>query len=150
MINFNLEGKTEKINDLNPNVVIKKILKEINDYEGLTKIHYLSYIIVDNDEIHKINKEYRHIDRPTDVITFASIDDEVKGIIPEELGDIFISYEKVYSQASEYGHSPLREFAFLVIHGALHSLGYDHQTKEQEEIMFALQNKILDKIKIGR
>lgn len=150
MINFNLEGKTEKINDLNPSVVIKKILKEINDYEGLTKIHYLSYIIVDNDEIHKINKEYRHIDRPTDVITFASIDDEVKGIIPEELGDIFISYEKVYSQASEYGHSPLREFAFLVIHGALHSLGYDHQTKEQEEIMFALQNKILDKIKIGR
>lgn len=150
MIKFNLEGKIEKIDSLKPNDVIEKILNKVSDHENLTKIHYLSYIIVDNDEIHKINKQYRQIDRPTDVITFACIDDEAKGIVPEELGDIFISYEKVYSQASEYGHSPLREFAFLVIHGALHSLGYDHQTKEQEAIMFALQNKILDEIKIGR
>lgn len=150
MIDFNLEGKVDKIIDLYPQSVIKNILDLVCKYENITSFHTLSYIIVDNDEIHEINKKYRNIDRPTDVITFASIDDVPRGVVPEELGDIFISYEKVYSQAFDYGHSPLREFAFLVIHGALHSLGYDHQTKEQEEIMFTLQNKILDEIKIGR
>ncbi len=150
MIEFNLDGKIDKIEEFNPKHLIKEILNEICANQKLNKLHYLSFIIVDNHEIHKINKEYRGIDRPTDVITFASIDDMPKGIIPEELGDIFISYEKVYSQAEDYGHSPLREFSFLVIHGVLHSLGYDHQTKEQEEEMFSIQNEILKKIKIGR
>ena len=113
-------------------------------------MHYVSFIIVNNEEIRSINKGYRNIDAPTDVITFALIDSEEENVIPEELGDIFISYEKVMSQAKEFGHSELREFAFLVTHGMLHILGYDHQTKEDEELMFGIQEEILNKLKIYR
>ena len=66
------------------------------------------------------------------------------------MGDIFISYEKIIEQAKEYEHSILREFAFLVTHGMYHLLGYDHMNQEDEKIMFAKQEKILDILKIGR
>ncbi len=150
MIKFNLEGKISELGVSAPQELIRKILHEVSTCLDIKGNHIISYIIVDNEEIHKINLKYRGIDRPTDVITFASIDDEKPGIIPEELGDIFISYEKVASQALDYGHNKLREFAFLVIHGALHSLGYDHQTKEDEKVMFELQDEILNKLDIRR
>lgn len=150
MIKFNLSGEIEKLEVMNAKQVIKDVLYEVTTLLQVKGNHILSYIIVDNAKIHQINLEYRGIDRPTDVITFASIDDERNGIIPEELGDIFISYEKVQSQALEYGHSNLREFAFLVTHGALHSLGYDHQTADEEKEMFGLQEEILNRLKIGR
>lgn len=70
--------------------------------------------------------------------------------LPEEMGDIFISYEKIIEQAKEYEHSILREFAFLVTHGMYHLLGYDHMNQEDEKIMFGKQEKILDILKIGR
>ena len=103
-------------------------------------------ILIDNKEIKEINSKYRNIDRETDVITFALEDyeDKEKGMEFRVLGDIYISVDKVYEQALEYGHSVKRELCFLFVHGLLHLLGYDHMTKEDEEIMFPLQEKILE------
>lgn len=128
--------------------IVKKIVKTICKVEKIKGKHVVSIIIVDNQKIHEINKQYRNIDRPTDVISFAAIDGEET--LPEEMGDIFISYEKIIEQAKEYEHSILREFAFLVTHGMYHLLGYDHMNQEDEKIMFAKQEKILDILKIGR
>lgn len=128
--------------------IVKKIVKTICKVEKVKGKHVVSIIIVDNQKIHEINRQYRNIDRPTDVISFAAIDGEET--LPEEMGDIFISYEKIIEQAKEYEHSILREFAFLVTHGMYHLLGYDHMNQEDEKIMFAKQEKILDILKIGR
>ena len=109
----------------------------------------VSVSFIDNEKIHKINKEYRKIDRPTDVISFAFLDNEDRekeyaSGMPVILGDIYISLDKADEQAKEYGHSMKRELCFLFVHGLLHLLGYDHMTKEDEEIMFPLQDKILE------
>lgn len=102
-------------------------------------------IIVNNDKIHSLNKDYRNIDRPTDVITFA-LEDDKQVDIPSirVLGDIYISYDKVISQALEYNHSKKRELCFLAVHGLLHLLGYDHMNKEDEQKMFKLQKELLE------
>ena len=105
-------------------------------------------IIIGNDEIHTLNNEYRGIDKPTDVISFALEDN--KASFKQEvrvLGDIYISYDKVIEQAKEYCHSELRELCFLSVHGLLHLLGYDHMNKEDEKKMFALQKKIVGDLK---
>lgn len=112
----------------------------------------ISAILVDDEKIHEINRNYRHIDRSTDVISFALEDSEqfyVEGQ-PRELGDIFISVDHAQAQAKEYGHSLRREMCFLFCHGVLHLLGYDHMTKEEEEEMFGLQKVILNKLHITR
>ena len=109
----------------------------------------VSVTFVDNKYIHKINKKYRGIDRPTDVISFAFIDgqgnyDKIlssSGVVV--LGDIYISIDKAKEQAEEYGHSLHRELSFLFVHGLLHLLGYDHMKEEDEKIMFRLQDEIL-------
>ncbi len=132
----------------NAHKLVKKLAKKIAKEEKLKGKYFLSIILVNSDEIHKMNKEYRNIDSPTDVISFAAIDGETE--LPEEMGDIFICYEKIKEQADNYGHSEYREFAFLVTHGIYHLLGYDHMTKEDEVVMFAKQEKILDLLKIGR
>lgn len=121
------------------------------DTLGLTFSPIVSISIVDNKYIHKINKKYRGIDRPTDVISFAFLDGEInkEQIFHSDnevcLGDIYISLDKAKEQAEEYKHSLERELSFLFIHGLLHLLGYDHMTKEDEEVMFALQEEILNK-----
>ena len=110
----------------------------------------ISVSIIDNEEIHKINKEYRNVDRPTDVISFAFLDNDEeekkklkkKAIV--DLGEIYISLPKAKEQAIEYGHSLERELDFLFLHGLLHLLGYDHMKKEDEIIMFNLQDEILN------
>lgn len=106
--------------------------------------------IVNNKTIHKINREYRNVDRPTDVISFAFLDDkaekELKGC-PINLGQIIISYEKAEEQAKEYEHSLKREMVFLFVHGMLHLLGYDHMNETDEKVMFGLQDKILGGLK---
>ena len=130
--------------------VIQKILREIYHFENLKGEYVVSFIIVSNDEIQEINKTYRHLDRPTDVISFAGIDSNENHKLDYELGDIYISYDKVLSQAEEYNHSILREFSFLLTHGMLHLLGYDHMNKHDEEIMFNKQDEILENIKILR
>ena len=106
-------------------------------------------IFVTKDAIHEINREYRKIDRPTDVISFALKDSEDSYEVMEggeELGDIFINTEAVVSQAADYGHTLRREVCFLFTHGLLHLLGYDHMTPEEEAVMFQLQDVILDDI----
>lgn len=110
----------------------------------------ISVSLVDNQYIHQINRQYRNIDRPTDVISFAFLDDGNQydkvlfkpGMVA--LGDIYISVDKAIEQANEYGHSIKRELLFLFTHGLLHLLGYDHMNEEDEKEMFSLQDKILE------
>lgn len=112
----------------------------------------VSCVLVDDERIHEINREYRHIDRSTDVISFAMEDNDqfyVEGM-PRTLGDIFISVDHAKKQAEEYGHSLRREMCFLFTHGILHLLGYDHMTDEQEKEMFGLQDQILGALNIER
>ena len=130
---------------------VEKVLEKALEKEKLENT-YFNLIIVDNNYIHELNKKYRNIDRPTDVITFA-LEDENSIIIPNEeriLGDIYISLDKAKTQAEEYGHSLLRELSFLAVHGFYHLLGYDHQTKEEEKIMFQKQEEVLEEYGIRR
>lgn len=103
----------------------------------------LSLVLVDLAEIHSLNTKFRNIDAPTDVISFEDEEEEY-------LGDIFICIDKVIEQAQNYGHSNEREFAFLLTHGVLHLLKYDHQTEEEAKIMFAKQDELLNQTKYKR
>ncbi|ALJ31794.1 rRNA maturation RNase YbeY [Lactobacillus kunkeei] len=114
----------------------------------------MSVTFVNNDEIKEINSKYRGVDRATDVISFAIedgdddfpliMDDEMAAEIPENIGDIFVSIDKVAEQAEFLDHSYERELGFLVVHGFLHLNGYDHMKQEDEDVMFPLQRKIMD------
>lgn len=131
--------------------------------------------IVSNEEIHQLNLEYRQIDRPTDVLSFAleevssefdisdftsfttefmsdeeNSDDMTGEEFARHLGDIIISYPKVQEQADDYGHSFERELAFLAVHGFLHLNGFDHQTKEEEAVMFGIQEEVLSQHGLDR
>lgn len=118
--------------------LIKKIFKKFHDKK------VFSIIFVDKQEIQRINFEYRNIDKVTDVISFALNDnDMLNDMASDELGDIFICLDRAIEQAKDYGHSIEREVGFLSVHGYLHLLGYDHQTKEDEDKMFKRQEEIL-------
>lgn len=124
------------------------LLKKTLSYLKIKCSPIVSISLVDQDLIQHINRDYRHIDKVTDVISFAFLDNEDRAsILANEgevvLGDIYICLDVAKRQALEYGHSLDRELRFLFIHGLLHLLGYDHMTKEDEEIMFPLQEKIL-------
>lgn len=129
--------------------VYRSLIKVTWDYLGLKCQPVISVTMVDNEFIHQINRIYRHIDRPTDVITFAFLDGDknreklLKSKTDVVLGDIYISTEKAKEQAETYGHSIDRELSFLFVHGLLHLLGYDHMTEADEKIMFPLQEEIL-------
>ncbi len=133
-------------------------LKKVHEVliHGLKKLKIdeaiFNVIIVDNNYIHELNKNYRGIDRETDVITFALEDDEslVVGSDERILGDIYISIDKARSQAEEYGHSFMREICFLAVHGFYHLLGYDHMTEEDEKVMFGKQKEVLEEYGITR
>lgn len=128
--------------------IIEQALKTLHIEDDVE----VSCVLVDDERIHEINKEYRHIDRSTDVISFAMEDNDqfyVEGM-PRTLGDIFISVDHAKKQAEEYGHSLRREMCFLFTHGILHLLGYDHMTDEQEKEMFGLQDQILGSLSIER
>lgn len=129
---------------------VRKVIDIAIKNQKLDNLEF-NIIIVNNDYIHELNKNYRNIDRPTDVITFA-LEDYEDGIKLERrmLGDIYISIDKAISQAEEYGHDLRREICFLAVHGFLHLLGYDHMEKEEEEIMFSLQEEILNEANITK
>lgn len=134
------------------NTVLKeeKILKELEIYITLTN----------NDNIQKINAEHRNIDKPTDVLSFPMFEREeipnLKTINNDEetkemmLGDIIVSVEKVREQAEEYGHSFKRELAYLITHGMLHLLGYDHMIDEEKVVMRKREEEILEILDIKR
>ena len=138
----------EEINELD---TVLKVLDSAMKKENLDKCVF-NLIIVDNSYIHELNKNYRGIDRETDVITFA-LEDEDSLVLPTDergLGDIYISIDKARSQAEEYGHSLLRELSFLAVHGFYHLLGYDHMTEEDEKVMFSKQEEVLSSYGISR
>lgn len=122
------------------NDVIKRTLK----HEKVKNATF-SIVFVDEEKIQYLNKNYRNIDRVTDVISFA-FEDNAKVVYNNMrfLGEIYICIPKMIEQSIEYGHSEIRELAFLTVHGLLHLLGYDHMTEEDEKIMFALQEVILN------
>ena len=134
--------KINFFNETNDNIreyqrVIRDVFKTINSKKEF------NVIFVDENEIKRINNEFRHIDKVTDVISFALIDDN-EIVQTNELGDVFICVNKAKSQALEYGHSEKRELSFLTVHGLLHLLGYDHMTKDEEKVMFSMQEEILE------
>ena len=108
-------------------------------------------IMVDDRKIQELNREYRGIDKKTDVITFALEDgDDFRNPEIRVLGDIYISIPVAYEQANIYGHSRIREICFLATHGILHLLGYDHMEEEEEREMFSLQEELLKEYEIYR
>ena len=140
-----------KVNFFNEtNLKVKPYEKMINSiFKNINSNKDFNIIFVTKEEIQRLNREFRKIDKVTDVISFALIDD--KDIIKtDELGDIFICLDKAFEQAKEYQHSENREVCFLAVHGYLHLCGFDHMTKEDEEIMFSKQEEILQKAGITK
>ena len=141
-INSEIEQNIDEYRDIYPRL-LEKALKMLN----VTTNVIMSVTFVDEDMIHEINKTYRNIDRPTDVISFAFLDDKsekIVGDVPLDLGEIYICYDVADKNRLSYNNSLKRELCFLFVHGLLHLLGYDHMTKEDEEVMFPLQEKILE------
>ena len=150
IINFNDFEKEEITN-------IKKVYKTAEKQLNLPKSIEVNLVTVSPIDIKEMNKKFRQVDRVTDVLSFPmldslnDLDDECDAFTREvNIGDIYICREKAISQAEEYGHSLKREICFLALHGLLHLLGYDHIKKEDEVIMFDLQDKILQEAKISR
>lgn len=126
------------------------VIKRTLDHEKASDSIF-SIVFVSEEEIQEINREYRNIDKVTDVISFA-FEDNLNIVYNSfrVLGDIYICIPRMIEQAKEYGHSEKRELSFLVVHGLLHLLGYDHMEKDEEEKMFALQELILNDEDIKR
>lgn len=123
--------------------LIKRVFREFNIKKDF------DLIFTTEEEIQRINKEYRNKDSVTDVISFANIDDEAN-MDDKSLGEIFICVAKAFEQAKEYNHSNEREFLFLAVHGYLHLCGFDHMNEEDEKLMFRKQDEILAKAGILR
>ncbi|MFC0270048.1 rRNA maturation RNase YbeY [Metabacillus herbersteinensis] len=130
--------------------IIEEVLQLAAELESVTQNAEISVTFVSNERIQEVNRDYRGKDQPTDVISFAleemgEGEIEVIGVdMPQVLGDIIISIPRAKEQAEEYGHTFIRELGFLAVHGFLHLLGYDHETKADEEIMFNKQKELLD------
>ena len=139
--------------EANEEEIITKVTKTVLELEGIKHDLDIYITLTNNEEIHKINKEYRDVDRPTDVLSFPMFErDEISKLreeklddVEEILGDIIISIPKVKEQAEEYGHSYERELAYLTTHGMLHLLGYDHMIDEEKTIMREHEEKVLEK-----
>ncbi|WP_188206190.1 rRNA maturation RNase YbeY [Alkalibacillus aidingensis] len=136
--------------------LLKNVLELAAKRESVEPNAEVSLTFITDEEIKEINRDYREKDQVTDVISFAleeHTEDElvVQGEdIPIHYGDIVISIDRAYAQADEYNHSIDRELAFLAVHGLLHLIGYDHQTKEEEQMMFSKQEEILNEYGLKR
>ena len=128
----------------------KKLIRSIFKYEK-SKM-FFNIIFVTSDKIQQINNDYRGINKVTDVITFALMENQAEIFMEAEfeLGDVFICIDRAIEQAKEYGHSIEREMGFLAVHGYLHLTGYDHMTEEDEKIMFAKQEEMLLRANLKR
>ena len=163
---FYVESETDKTLPFEAEEVAGKVIVEALDLENCPYEVSVNVLLTDDQGIHAMNKQYRWIDRPTDVLSFPNVDYEnpsdFTGIEdtaedyfdPESgelcLGDIVISVEKVYAQAEEYGHTPRREYAFLIAHSMLHLLGYDHMEPDEAAVMEQKQEEILNRLGITR
>ncbi|MDF2698546.1 MAG: rRNA maturation RNase YbeY [Haloplasmataceae bacterium] len=133
--------------------LIGKVFEQTFKTQGIDKYYEVSVVFVSKERIQQINKDYRNIDKVTDVISFALLDSDDE-IVEKELittlGDIFICIDKAILQAEDYGHSLEREIGFLACHGLLHLLGFDHNNEEDEIKMFTKQDDILNSINLKR
>ncbi|HLS34892.1 MAG TPA: rRNA maturation RNase YbeY [Bacillota bacterium] len=126
--------------------MIKKMFSFIKHHEAISTELEVTVSFVNDQDIQKLNKQYRAKDEPTDVLSFPIYEREelmLDSDVPILLGDIIISIDRAKEQSKVYKHSELREFTFLAVHGLLHLIGYDHDTEDREQEMFALQNKVL-------
>ena len=165
-MSFFLEEEVEVDFDFDYRQIAEKVINHCIEREKFPYEAEINLTLTDNEGIHIINKEYRDIDRATDVLSFPMLSYETPGdfsfLMDENdndfnpdtgeaiLGDIIISVDKVRKQAEEYGHSELREFAFLITHSMLHLFGYDHMEPEEAEVMENKQRQILDELSITR
>ncbi len=163
---FHIENEAREALEFNYEELLKRVMEECLDYEDCPYEAEISLLLTDNKEIREINKEFRNIDSATDVLSFPAIEYQEPGDFsdleeaveeyfhPETgellLGDIVISVEQAIKQAEEYGHSLVREMAFLTAHSMLHLMGYDHMEEDERSIMEAKQAEILDKLGIIR
>lgn len=133
------------------NTVVKKCFEEENLQ---SKNLYINIILTNPKNIKEINKQYRNIDKETDVLSFPMFEKEeipnIEGDIPDVLGDIVISIERVKEQANEYRHTFERELSYMVVHGFYHLMGYDHMIEEEKNIMRQKEENVLGKLKILR
>ncbi|GIP51693.1 MULTISPECIES: rRNA maturation RNase YbeY [Paenibacillus] len=143
--------------------LLDKLLQKAGEVEGVTEGE-VALTFVSDEAIHELNRDYRGIDRPTDVLSFAmneSLDEEMDIVYELEegeelddmtdvLGDIIISVERAQAQAEDYGHSLTREIGFLFVHGFLHLLGYDHQDVASEKVMMGKQEAVLAQVGLVR
>ena len=146
--------------------IARKVIDYTIEHEDFPYEAEVNVVLTDNEGIHEVNKNFRQIDRPTDVLSFPMLSYEQAGDFSrlEEdyddnfnpdtgeimLGDILISVDKVLEQAESYGHSEMREFSFLIVHSMLHLFGYDHMTPEEAAVMEKKQNIILNELNILR
>ncbi|MBR6504730.1 MAG: rRNA maturation RNase YbeY [Clostridia bacterium] len=133
----------------------EKVIKTCFLEENLNQRLYINIIMTTPENIRKINKQYRNIDKETDVLSFPMFEknelNDLKEIVLEEvLGDIIISIDKVKKQAIEYEHSFEREFSYMLVHGFYHLMGYDHIEENEKKQMRAKEENILEKLKISR
>lgn len=140
-MSLEIEGFDDLVNEEEIREYVEKVLEK--EYDSKAPV-YVSLLFTGNDEIQVINREYRDKDQPTDVISFAYHETEDFDIGPyDTLGDIVISLERVVEQAKEYNHSPKRELFYVLTHGVLHLLGYDHIEEEERKEMRAKEEEIL-------
>lgn len=135
--------------------IVEKVLKKCFEEEGLIDSKLIMTITFTTpEEIRKINKKYRKIDKATDVLSFPMFEKDeipnIEGNIPDVLGDIVISIDRVKEQAKEYGHSFERELSYMVVHGFYHLMGYDHMKEDEKNIMRQKEENVLEKLKILR
>ena len=165
-MSFYLEEECEVLFDFDYKELAQTVIDFCLEHEKFEYAVEVNLTLTNNEGIHMINKEYRQIDRPTDVLSFpllsydkpgdfSFLEDENKDNFNPDtgevmLGDIIISIEKVFEQANEYGHSPRREFAFLITHSMLHLFGYDHMEPDEAAVMEAKQRAILEGLNILR
>ena len=163
---FCVENESGKELPFDVEEIAGRVIEEALEYENCPYEVIVDVLLCDNEGIHVMNREHRGIDRPTDVLSFPNVDyetpadfsgieDSIEDYFDPEsgelcLGDIVISVDKVLEQAKEYGHSPKREYAFLIAHSMLHLLGYDHMEPEEAAVMEHKQEEILNRLGITR
>lgn len=159
---ISISYETEKKLELPYTEIIEKVIQEAMDYEDCPYESEINVVLTDNEEIQRINQEFRGIDRATDVLSFPLVDYETPADFSHledaaedyfnletgelMLGDIIVSVEKVQEQAANYGHSQTRELAFLIAHSMLHLFGYDHMEDEERVVMERKQAEVLDRL----
>lgn len=144
MIYFDNRQDLIKIDEEIENIVEKSIEAALKEIE-FTDDYEVSVSFVGDNEIHELNRDYRGVDRTTDVLSFP-MDDEFTNM----LGDIVININKVIEQAKEYGHSEKREISYLTVHSTLHLMGFDHEEEEDKKDMRAVEDRVMEKLEISR